>query len=293
MFGYVRPLVPELKVSEYEYYKGVYCGLCRSLGRNTGCASRFALNYDLVFLALVRMAVLGEEYSFDRKRCALHPLKRRPSLGECRALSFCAYATAMFTAMKIEDNKSDSRGISRVGAFLAMPYGKYLGRRSGKIGEISSGVSEYLTELTALEKENCPSIDRPAELFGRALALICSGDTGEESSPEYRICYDVGFHLGKFIYIADAADDYCDDVKSGSYNPIVAVCGGDGISDSVKKNLYEALLLECRDLYASVSLLDYTRCPAVESIIKNIIELGMPAAACRILGVDPTGETDK
>ncbi|MBR5453242.1 MAG: hypothetical protein IKV54_04105 [Clostridia bacterium] len=293
MFGYVRPLVPELKVSEYEYYKGVYCGLCRSLGKNTGCASRFALNYDLVFLALVRMAVLGEEYSFCRRRCAVHPLKKRPSLGECRALAFCAHATAMFTSMKIEDNMADSRGIGRVGAAIALPYGKHLKRKAGKIDEISLKVSECLSELSALEKESCASIDRPAELFGRALALICSGDTGEESSPEYRICYDIGFHLGRFIYIADAADDYDEDKKSGSYNPIIAVYGSDGISDSIRKNLYEVLLLECRDIYASASLLDYSRCPAVESIIKNIIKLGMPAAACRILGVDPTGETDK
>lgn len=292
MFGYIRPLVPELKVSEYEYYKGVYCGLCRSLGKNTGCASRFALNYDLVFLALVRMAVLGEEYSFRHHRCAVHPLKKRPSLDECRTLSFCAYATAMFTAMKIKDNMADSRGFDRIGATLAVPYGKYLGRRAKKIDDISARVTEIMTELSSLEKENCPSVDRPADAFGRALALICSGDTDEETSPEYRICYDIGYHLGRFIYIADAADDYEDDKKNGSYNPLVALYA-DGLSEAVKKNLYEVLLLEARDVCASASLLDYTKCRKVESIIKNIIELGMPAAACRILGIDPTGDIDK
>ena len=32
MFGYVKPYIPELKVKEYEFYRSVYCGLCRSLG---------------------------------------------------------------------------------------------------------------------------------------------------------------------------------------------------------------------------------------------------------------------
>ena len=29
MFGYVTPLVDELKVKEHIFYKSVYCGLCR------------------------------------------------------------------------------------------------------------------------------------------------------------------------------------------------------------------------------------------------------------------------
>ena len=31
----------------------------------------------------------------------------------------------------------------------------------------------------------------------------------------------IGFGLGKFIYIADAACDYYSDIKKGSYNPLV------------------------------------------------------------------------
>ena len=42
MYGYVRPHIPELKVGEYERYRAVYCGLCRSMGRLTGQASRIS-----------------------------------------------------------------------------------------------------------------------------------------------------------------------------------------------------------------------------------------------------------
>ena len=54
MFGYVKPHVPELRVGEYELFRAVYCGVCRSMGRHTGTVSRFTLNYDYVFLAAVR-----------------------------------------------------------------------------------------------------------------------------------------------------------------------------------------------------------------------------------------------
>ena len=57
MFGYVRPFAPEMKVAEYEMYRGVYCGVCREIGRTSGQLSRFALTYDIVMLCAVRMAL--------------------------------------------------------------------------------------------------------------------------------------------------------------------------------------------------------------------------------------------
>ena len=73
MFGYVRPYVPELKVKENELYNAVYCGLCRSMGKTTGTASRLSLSYDMVFLALVRSAYCGESFEIEQKRCFVHP----------------------------------------------------------------------------------------------------------------------------------------------------------------------------------------------------------------------------
>ena len=56
MFGYVKVFRPELKVCEYEQYKGVYCSLCQTLGKRYGFASRMTLSYDFTFLALLLMA---------------------------------------------------------------------------------------------------------------------------------------------------------------------------------------------------------------------------------------------
>ena len=51
MFGYVTVYKPELKVKEYEAYKGVYCTLCKRLGKDYGFLSRLTLSYDFTFLA--------------------------------------------------------------------------------------------------------------------------------------------------------------------------------------------------------------------------------------------------
>ena len=39
MYGYVRPVKGELKISEFERFRGVYCGLCHELARRYGSAA--------------------------------------------------------------------------------------------------------------------------------------------------------------------------------------------------------------------------------------------------------------
>ena len=46
MFGYVRPFKGEMLVKEYDAYKGVYCQLCRALGKYYGFPMRLTLSYD-------------------------------------------------------------------------------------------------------------------------------------------------------------------------------------------------------------------------------------------------------
>ena len=55
MFGYVRPFKGEMLVKAYDAYKGVYCQLCRALGRYYGPLMRMTLSYDCTFYALLAL----------------------------------------------------------------------------------------------------------------------------------------------------------------------------------------------------------------------------------------------
>ena len=46
MFGYVKTCTPQLRLCEWEAYRGIYCGLCRTLGRRFGPLARLTLSYD-------------------------------------------------------------------------------------------------------------------------------------------------------------------------------------------------------------------------------------------------------
>jgi hypothetical protein len=44
MFGYVVPHKPELKVKELDFYKSVYCGVCKQAGKKYGRLMRMFLS---------------------------------------------------------------------------------------------------------------------------------------------------------------------------------------------------------------------------------------------------------
>jgi hypothetical protein len=72
MFGYVRLHKPTITMGEYEQYRGVYCTLCRRLGKRYGIGARMTLSYDMTFFALVRMALSRTDVRVRKKRCFLH-----------------------------------------------------------------------------------------------------------------------------------------------------------------------------------------------------------------------------
>ena len=272
MFGYVRPVVKELLVKEHEFYKATYCGICRAMKKYTGKLSPVTITYDSVFLALVRMAYIEDgELSGQMRRCIAHPLKKRRMLGENSALVYTARAFAVLSFYKSEDDLSDEKLSKRILVGAARPVVKGARRHSG-LSELDSVAREKLGEIRKLEEENCSSIDRPATLFGELLGEIFSyGLTGEAAL----VCYQVGYRLGRFVYAADAAEDYADDYSLGRYNPFVSVYKTEALTKEAKATIRLSLLLECRELEAAVNLLPFGKKHTVEGLVRNIIYLGL------------------
>ena len=124
MFGYVRPFKGEMLVKEYDAYKGVYCQLCRALGKYYGFPMRLTLSYD----------------------CTLY--------------------------------------------------------------------AEHAKEI---------SIDRCSAPTAEMLQTICA-ELGSNAG-EKAVLSEVGYFLGRWIYIMDAADDLTDDLLQQKFNPFIQKLG--------------------------------------------------------------------
>lgn len=286
MFGYIRTDTPEMRVRENEYYRAVYCGLCRAQGKCTGQCSRMTLSYDIAFLALLRLAIAGENPEIKRGRCIAHPLKKRAYLSRCEALDYCAYVAAILTHGKIVDDLADERGSKKLKARLIKPIAKKMRKKALKTyRELDEKVAQGLRELSEIEKRKLQSVDIPADKFGEILAEVLSYGVDENSA---KILKNIGKHIGRWIYIVDAVDDIEEDAKKGRFNPLICLYGEGSIDDDKKRIISDSLKLELLAAEPAFELIDHENNRTVEEIINNIIYRGMPNVADEILGLKCT-----
>lgn len=283
MFGYVKVNSAELKVKEYEFYRGTYCGLCRSMGKCTGQCSRMALSYDFVFLALVRLALSGDKVSFKQKRCFVHPLKKRNSMLRNSALDYCANAAAILNYRKVADDLADEKGFKRFRALMAKPFVAHAKKKALKrhpeLAALDDAVAKELATLDGIEKDSLSGVDAPADSFGRLLGeLMAFGLEGTDA----RIAYEIGRGVGGWIYVADAIDDMTEDSKKNRYNPLLRLYSGrkpdarelEMISDALKNRLFSA--------ESAFDLMPEDNRIAL-NIIANILFLGIPDTTDQII----------
>lgn len=288
MYGYVKTYTPELKVREQEYYRAIYCGLCRTMGRCTGQCSRMTLSYDFTFFALVRMALTGERPAIKRRRCGLHPLRRRPMAEPDGTLALCANLSAILVYHKTRDDVRDERGMKRTAATLVRPYMASIRRRAIQqgLGEADAAVADALRALCELEDACPPTVDEPADCFGNLLGeVLAHGLEGSQAT----LARKIGRHTGRWVYILDAADDFAADVKAGRYNPLACLYQDPTkppmteLPEAKRQEIRTALLGELMEIECAFDLLDTSDNPDLGGLLANILYEGMPREAHRVL----------
>ncbi len=265
MFGYIRAAKPELKVREYETYKAVYCSLCRKLGKSYGPIARLTLSYDFTFLALVNMSLQSGCDGFERKRCAFNPLKKCNYCKSDTALDMPAAAAMILLYYKILDNVRDEKGFKKLVYLVSKPIFSGAHKKAkAKYPEIEQMAAEYIRAQNSLEKDGCTLIDRaadPTAVMMSKLLPMCSEDEGQK-----RVLSRLGYCIGRYIYILDAACDLEDDIKNGAYNVLK---GQDG---DVISRVREQLFFCVNEAAKAFELLDIKK---YRDILGNIIYLGL------------------
>lgn len=270
MFGYIRIAKPELKVKEYEMYKAVYCSLCRSLGKHYGLLSRFTLSYDFTFFALLNMSLTDGCDCIEQKRCTFNPLKKCNYCKSDSSLRMPSAAAMIMLYYKIKDNIHDEKGIKKFGYILLKPLFSHAHKSAARdFPQIENIVSEYIDSQNKLESDGCNELDRAADPSAKALAqllMLCSEDAVQK-----RILERVGYCLGRYIYLIDAACDLSDDIKTGSYNVLKSTLTDK--PDGFTGKLIEPQLYFCiNEAGKAFELLDIKK---YKSILGNIIYLGL------------------
>lgn len=272
MYGYVRPLRDELKVREYETFRGVYCGLCHTLRRRYGPLYRYAVNYDLTFLSML-LAGCGEGKTCLR-RCPYHPLRQTACPETFPALEAAADLTVILAWWKLRDGVMDDGFFKSLGCrLLSLVVRSGFQKAADRRPDFAAAVEENLRALSRMEAERCPGVDEPADRFGRILRAVGEED---EDPARRRILSELLYHLGRIVYILDAADDLEEDSRTGAYNPLrYRFELQDGrLSQEDEAELRNSLQLSHNSLSSAFALLEQN---PYTDILSNIIYFGLPA----------------
>ena len=273
MFGYIRTETPQLRVCEWQAYKGIYCGLCRELGHQYGPLGRLTLNYDFTFLALLGMSLDEEKPEFRTRCCGVNPFRRCLHCEHNRRLEESCGIAVMTLWHKLQDNILDGGFWERLGMRLCIPLlrGKYR-RAAEKRPELARLFQREMEHQRALEEAGTSDLDAACE--PTAVMLSAVFETLSEDESTRRVLRRLGYLLGRYVYMADALDDWEKDKKKGNYNPFLMQTPDE--NEAGKERAMRSLDLTIGEVGAAYELLPVRH---FQPILENIVYLGLHATA--------------
>jgi len=261
MLGVMMVRKEEMKFREYDRYRGYYCGLCRAIGKRCGSVCRLALSFEMTFLAMLHTSLYEPETAQEMRRCPLHPVPKRLMLSN-EALDYAADLSALVSYYDLRDGWEDERRVDRLAESELL---KRAARRAGeKLPRQREAVERYVKALHEVEERNDQNLDAAANLTGEMLAELYV----MREDVYARDLREMGFYLGKFIYLCDCFEDIERDIKKNNYNPLLTRRGGEAFDADCEQML--------SDMMARAAAA-FERLPLLEDaeIMRNILYSGV------------------
>ena len=261
MLGVMTIRKDELKFREFDRYRGFYCGLCRAIGRRCGSVCRLALSFEMTFAAMLLTSLYEPDTQQEKHRCLVHPVKKQLMLSN-NALDYCADVSALISYYDLRDGWEDERRVDWL-AESALLRSAAL-RAGERLERQRRAVADYVEKLHEVERSNDANLDAAANLTGELMAELLVMKPGLYE----RDLREMGFYLGKFIYLCDCYEDIERDIKKKSYNPLI---------ERSKSPQFEE---DCRAMLGDMmarAALAFERLPVIEDaeIMRNILYSGI------------------
>ncbi|MGB4984452.1 MAG: DUF5685 family protein [Erysipelotrichaceae bacterium] len=261
MFGYVVVNKPDLKFKEFDVYQSYYCGLCKTLKNNYGVKGQLTLNYDLNFLVILLSSLYEPNEETFKESCIVHPLKKHLKIVN-EFSNYAADFTIVLSYFKCLDDYMDENKLIEK-TFMQLLKKHYLNIEKKYPIKVQL-IKDNLMKINQYEKENNQNIDEVANLFGEIMGTIFNYQNDIFST----YLYNLGFYLGKFIYLIDAYEDVEKDIKNKNYNLF---------KEQYKNNVLDEYFLTIGEYMLGEASEAYNMLPIVENneLLKNIIYCGI------------------
>lgn len=257
MFGYVVINKPELKIKEFDIYNSYYCGLCHTLKKRHGLTGQITLTYDMTFLSLLLSSLYDSDITETYHRCIIHPFHKHRML-HSEYTDYVADMNVILAYYKSLDDWKDDHNI------IQLAFSSLLKHKCQTYKDKAIAISTLLNQLQKYEKSDEQNIDLVAGTFGKIMSIVCTPNN-DQWAPTLS---QLGFFLGKFIYILDAYKDLEKDIKNKNYNPLKNICNEPDFNDRIEKML-TMMMAECSRQFEYLPIIDNA------NILRNILYAGV------------------
>ena len=280
MLGYVRIYKPDLKVREYEIYCGYYCGICKYIGKEFGQLPRMSLSYDAAFLAVLLDCLIDRPDEPVQEHCIVHHIRKRTVIRN-KSIEYAGDLMLILAWYKLLDDVRDEGKVSARAASVLLKSA--FKRLEKKHPALCKGISENLSALSKLEDEKCASLDEAAEAFAKIMEVIFR----EGATNLHETFAEIGYHMGKWIYLIDALDDIEENINDGAYNPLLyrfdfrgQVSGDESLAhetaEEFRNRIRERVEFNLYHYLAVISeIIEHLDIKKNKGIIENVIYFGM------------------
>lgn len=133
------------------------------------------------------------------------------------AVKFSANVNIILTWYKLRDDWSDERKAS---ALALRPLLSSSAKKAFKAcPEVAGAVERGLAELSGLERANCADIDAPCDAFARMMReIMLNAPVMDKRALD--VMAHMSYHMGRWIYLADAWDDRARTKKAELTTPL-------------------------------------------------------------------------
>ncbi len=275
MLGYIKASPASLDADSFSQYQGIYCSLCKQLGKRYGFLARMTLSYDFTFLAMLRMALQKKECSFSACHCSFSPFCKRLACSDIETLATTADTAVLLTYYKLQDNVTDSRGVKQLVYRFLLAFARRWQRKAAlHLPKTDAHIAAYIQKQAETETAKVASVDAAADPFACFLGALIA-PMGSIEDPLYRF----GYCLGRWIYLTDAIDDLYKDVTSGNYNPyalsheLTTDTPPETVRETQQQGIFalNACLAECKASYDTLTIYRF------DPLLRNILYQGMPS----------------
>ncbi|MDR3277693.1 MAG: DUF5685 family protein, partial [Oscillospiraceae bacterium] len=216
----------------------------------------------------------GDAPVVERRRCPARLCRKKACCARSETLEVSAGYSVILAYYKLRDAAADERLVksllSRLGSvFLSRAYKKSAAKYPG----FDAVVRKCLAELSEWERSEERSLDGAADKFASLLA----------GAGVNRVTEQLLYQMGRWIYILDACDDVPTDFRENRYNAVARRFDlRGGIIPPEETEQLRVTLEHSQNLLRSA----YALLPenAWHGVLRNILYLGMPEIAARVLG---------